>query len=374
MTDRDRILQKTNGGLDVFTHYMGNDCKKKVFRNPFRSDSSPSCHLYYNEDQQGGEGRFILKDFGDSQWKGDCFWLVGKLTGLDVRNDFLEILRTIDKECELFILDDAPAGYHPVMKKVKTERLPDNRPVKFVPKYRNFNKYELEYWQSYGITIDVLQRFGVKCLTSCYFERSDGSHYNIYGTKDIPMFAYTFNDGTGIKVYRPGAEIGRFMYAGNLPHPYIFGLSMLNKNSEKPLSERFSHSLSKDFCLFITGGEKDVMSLSARGFHAICLNSETAKLSSRTFNQLAELFPYIIFLYDCDETGVRESALRVQECCNYPKEGLSAQCKVYSIKLPLSGSKKEKDVSDFFRCGYDAENLCSLVSTVVGIHPKKSNI
>lgn len=27
--------------------------------------------------------------------------------------------------------------------------------------------------------------------------------------------------------------------------------------------------------LFITGGEKDVMSLAAHGFHAICFNSET---------------------------------------------------------------------------------------------------
>ena len=34
MTDRDRILQKTNGGLDVFTHYMGEACKKIWVRSP----------------------------------------------------------------------------------------------------------------------------------------------------------------------------------------------------------------------------------------------------------------------------------------------------------------------------------------------------
>ena len=365
MTDRDRILQKTNGGLDVFVHYMGGDCKKKVFRNSFRTDNNPSCHLYYNEDNAGGEGRFILKDFGDSTWHGDCFWLVGKLTGLDVRNDFMEILRTIDRECELFILDDAPVGHHPVMKKVVTERTTDNRPVKFTPKYRNFNKFELEYWQSYGITIDVLQRFGVKCLTSCYFERADGSHYNIYGTKEVPMFGYTFNEGTGIKVYRPGAEIGRFMYAGNLPRPYIFGMAQIEQEREKIRSRKETLDIAKDFCLFVTGGEKDVMSLSARGFYAISLNSETAKLSSRTFNQIAQLFPYIVFLYDCDETGIRESALRVQECRNYPKEDSATKCQILSVKLPLSGSKQEKDISDFFRSGHDAEELSDLVSSVI---------
>jgi hypothetical protein len=251
------------------------------------------------------------------------------------------------------------------MKKVVTERTTDNRPVKFTPKYRNFNKFELEYWQSYGITIDVLQRFGVKCLTSCYFERADGSHFNIYGTKEIPMFGYTFNEGTGIKVYRPGAEIGRFMYAGNLPRPYIFGLAQIEQEREKILQPKSTADMVKDFCLFITGGEKDVMSLSARGFHAISLNSETAKLSSRTFNQLAELFTYIVFLYDCDDTGIRESALRVQECCNYHKEDSVPFRQVLSVKLPLSGSKSEKDVSDFFRSGHEAEELSDLVSSVI---------
>lgn len=354
MTDRDRILNSTNGGLDVFVHYMGDDCKKKVFRNPFRTDHNPSCHLYYKEDNTSGAGRFVLKDFGDSTWYGDCFWFVGKLTGLDVRNDFLEILRTIDKECELYILDDAPAVHHPVMERVFSECLSDNRPVKFTPKYRNYNKYELEYWQSYGITLDVLRRYNVKCLSSCYFERADGSHYNIYGTREIPMFGYTFNEGTGIKVYRPGAEIGRFLYAGNIPRPYIFGIDQIGQQRED--------------ILLITGGEKDVLSLSARGYHAICLNSETAKLSPWTFNKLAELFSSIVFLYDCDETGIRESSLRVQECSKYPTQGSVTPCNVFSVKLPLSGSKTEKDVSDFFRIGHTAEHLSHLLYSAIACY------
>lgn len=379
MTDRDRILQKTNGGLDVFTHYMGEACKKKVFRNPFRTDSNPSCHLYYNEDKMGGEGRFILKDFGDSDWHGDCFWLVGRLTGLNVKTDFLEILHTIDRECELFILDDAPVGYHPVMKKVTPVSKTDNRPVKFTPKYRNFNKHELAYWQSYGISLDILSRFHVRCLSSCYFERADGTYYNIYGTMDVPMFGYTFNDGTGIKVYRPNAEIGRFMYAGNLPKPYIFGMEQL------PLSESF---VPRDIpvhseYLFITGGEKDVMSLAARGFRAISLNSETAKLPYAVLDVLLWHFSFIIFLYDCDETGIRESGLRVKECCEYRDEMVrqmvecgGTRCDhtaatILNLSLPLEGSKKEKDISDFFRSGHTAQELKMLVSVAINNESSK---
>lgn len=336
----------------MFVHYMGEACKKKVFRNPFRTDNCPSCHLYYNEDQQGGEGRFILKDFGASEWVGDCFWLVGHLTGLDVKTDFMEILRTIDRECELFILDDVPIGFHPVMKKSSTDYKVNSRPMKFTPRYRNFNKHELAYWSSYGISLDILSRYHVRCLSSCYFERPDGTHYNIYGTLDVPMFGYTFNDGTGIKVYRPGADIGRFMYAGNLPKPYIFGLEQLPQ-------------VQVDY-IFVTGGEKDVMALEAHDFHAISLNSETAKVSDMLLSQLSSRCRNLVFLYDCDETGVRESSLRVREC----QETIGHlivnpdfhPCRVFSVTLPLAGSKQDKDISDFFRSGRTAEELQFMVS------------
>ena len=72
MTDRNRILEKTAGGLNVFTHYLGEGCKNRLFRNPFRNDGSPSCKLYKKTTSEGN--KYVMKDFGDSQWCGDCFW------------------------------------------------------------------------------------------------------------------------------------------------------------------------------------------------------------------------------------------------------------------------------------------------------------
>ena len=351
MTDRDRILQKTNGGFDVFVHFMGEDCMRKLFRNPFRDDSNPSCHLYYHAGSHGGEGRYVLKDFGDSLWCGDCFWLVSRLCHLDICSDFPKIIRVIDKELNLYVLDVSPVQSRPVMEKVRRERVGDKRPVQFAPEYRNFNKYELSYWASYGITLPVLKRFNVKSLSSCYFERADGTNYNIYGTLDVPMFGYVFFDGAGIKVYRPHAEIVRFMYAGMLPKPYVFGWRQLSF---------------RQHYVIVTGGEKDVMSLSAHGFDAICLNSETARLPHTFLMQLAGRYKSMVFLYDCDETGRRESALRAEEwngfmmgddCCGF----MPACC----VTLPLSGTKKDKDVSDFFKSGYHGSQLHDLILSAI---------
>lgn len=346
MTTKDMILQKTNGGFDVFVHYMGECCKKKVFRNPFRDDRSPSCHLYYREDHRG-EGRFILKDFGDSQWYGDCFWLVSRLCSLDLRTEFVEIIRTIDKELNLYLCDEEPVKSHEVMSKVQRECVNDSRPVKFVPRYRNFNKHEIAYWASYGITLDVLEKYQVKALSSCYFERADGTGYNIRGMMDVPMFGYTFYDGAGIKVYRPKAEIGRFLYAGTLPKPYVFGWDQL--------------SYHKSYVI-VTGGEKDVMTLSAHGFDAVCFNSETAKLPFELLSKVFYCYRNVVFLYDSDETGKRESALRVREW----NENINrVDTKAYSVTLPLAGTKQDKDVSDYFKAGNSASSLEELILGVI---------
>ncbi|WP_211831011.1 toprim domain-containing protein, partial [Porphyromonas levii] len=59
--------------------------------------------------------------------------------------------------------------------------------------------------------------------------------------------------------------------------------------------------------LLITGGEKDVLSLAAHGFNAICFNSETSVIPESLIDGLLLRFRHIVLLYDVDETGIRES-------------------------------------------------------------------
>jgi hypothetical protein len=85
-------------------------------------------------------------------------------------------------------------------------------------------------------------------------ENSEGKPFSFRSTDNEPVFGY--QGKKHVKIYRPKSEI-RFLYGGLLPDNYCFGLEQLP---------------SKGDTLFITGGEKDVMSLAARGFHAICFN------------------------------------------------------------------------------------------------------
>lgn len=108
--------------------------------------------------------------------------------------------------------------------------------------------------------------------------------------------------------------------------------------------------------VFITGGEKDVMALVAHVFHAVCFNSETATVPESFIQMLARKFRHIIFLYDMDETGKRESARQVEALSSY---------NATRMELPVSGQKGDKDISDYFASGKNETDFRKLVAAML---------
>lgn len=340
LNDRDRLLQKTNGGYDVFKHFFGDEITKKMFQNPYRKDSTPSCHLY--ERKHGGETVYVLKDFGASEWCGDCFHVVSKIKGYNMQTDFIDLLKAIDKEMNLFLFDEATAKVRASLPQVQQPIvLTGQRPQKFFAVKQALRESEKKWWLRYGIDGETLERYHVSSLSSCRFVRTDGSSYTISGTYMEPMYGYFFGGNKGIKTYRPFSK-ARFLYAGELPKPYVFGMDQLPERGDY---------------VILTGGEKDVMSLGTRHIPAVTLNSETASIPDNFLRSLSERFKTIIVMFDCDETGLRESEARI--------EALKGQYQVKRLVLPLSGTKKEKDVSDFFSLGHTTEEFEYLVRKVL---------
>ena len=338
MKEAEKILERTNGGLRVFEHFFGEAVRKKNFLNTFREDSNPSCHLYLHKESAGD--RFYMKDYGSSEWSGDCFTIAGRIFNLDTKTSFVEILKKIDSEMGLCIFGEAACtnNQKPTWRVQENPLLEKENIVSFSPAYKNFIPEDLQFWSQYGINRKTLDRYNVRSIYSCKFQKENGKEYNVYGGKAKPAFAYLFNRGKGIKIYMPKSAV-RFLYAGKLPKPYVFGWEQLPQNGNY---------------VFITGGEKDVLSLAAHGFNAISLNSETAHLQPSMIEELSKRFNHIVFLYDCDETGKRESLLRVEEWKAY---------KTSRVVLPLSGDKSSKDISDFFSEGRTSKELWEIVES-----------
>ena len=336
MIRKDDILRATDKGVQVFRFYLPVNFKVgKNFLNPFYKDTKASCNIYY--DRKGGV--FKMKDFGNEEYSGDCFELVGKLNGLSCKEpkEFVEIMEIINRDLHLGFSshEEYQVSHYKVPQKAEViteapkERV--KRPYTIVQK--PYSSLELAFWEKSGIGESVLKQYRVVSLKKFSSENAERKPFSFVSNAEEPVFGYMGKQF--IKVYRPFSQI-RFLYVGDLGENYCFGLEQLPAKGD---------------LLFITGGEKDVMSLAAHGFHAICFNSETACIPETLIHRLSFRFKHIILLYDVDKTGLESSAKRERELKSYG---------VKRLLLPLSGTKEEKDVSDYFALGNSRENLIRL--------------
>ena len=341
MIEKEQILLLTQGGLNVFSHFLGFEVNlHRNFRSPFYDDKRASCHIYY--DKKTSSYKFY--DHGDTTYSGDCFWFVATLRSLNLKTSFPEVLETIVQELGLYSLCDAemhnkhiipsyknPIAFSPTVEKTKRT---EERPYSF--EIQPFDDGLLNYWAHYGIHEDTLRLFRVRCLKRYESISIEGKKFELHSSPTEPLFAYIGNGY--IKIYRPHSPKIRFLYGGRMPATYCFGMEQIPTKGD---------------ILFITGGEKDVLSLYAHGFNAICFNSETAQIPTSMIESLQLRFRHIILLYDADETGVREAHKQAEHLVEF---------KVLNLTLPLSGTKTEKDISDFFALGNGATELKDLLA------------
>lgn len=101
--DKDLLLKATNGGLDVFRILIPDKLEEaekgrfKNVRNPCYNDKNPSMSIYLNEEGD----KYLFHDHGDDSYSGDIFDFVAHYNGLDVKQDFQEILEIIVDICEI---------------------------------------------------------------------------------------------------------------------------------------------------------------------------------------------------------------------------------------------------------------------------------
>jgi hypothetical protein len=328
MLDKNKVLNCTREGQDIFKHYL--PCEWRVgrnFKNPFYEDTKASCNIYFDR----RIGMYRMKDFGDPDYAGDCFSIVGKIKNLHCTKDFTEILKLINEEMNLGLENGYVSPITPYPSRAKIDYGKENsiKEQHYPPKpytifERSFTVKEIEFWKQYGITHEILKLYRVVSLNEFTSKNKDDKSFTLQSSFEEPMFGYPGKKY--VKIYRPFSKI-RFLYGGNLPESYCFGLEQLP---------------AKGNTLFITGGEKDVLSLASKGFYAISFNSETSSIPESLIKKLSYRFKHILILYDVDKTGLEASIKHQKQLSSFG---------VNRLKLPLSGTKQEKDVSDFFRMG-----------------------
>ena len=355
MLSKEEILARTNKGLNIFRYYLNFPFRVgRNFLNPLYEDTKASCNVYFDRNSD----QYKLKDYGNDAYSGDSFYFVGILNGTDCSQltGFVEILQKINQDLCLGLGDDSffqsPMSTHALSIPSTRERVTEGRERSLSPKstlseppfggrgskpysfkVQPFSNTELAFWQQYGITPVTLKKYQVVSLREFTSETNEGKPYKLTPTDNEPVFAY--QSKRYLKLYRPFSSV-RFQYAGDMPDKYCFGLEQLPP---------------KGNILFITGGEKDVLSLVAKGYSAICFNSETSNIPQALIRKLTYRFKHIVLLYDCDKTGLEASARHEQQLSSLG---------VKRMVLTLKGTKEEKDVSDYFKLGNTREDFQKL--------------
>ena len=328
---KEEILSQISS-YEILNHYLQRFHNKSKLRqgenisNPFinSKQATPSFNIFHDM-LETKEWRF--KDFATDD-QGSCFDLVMRLFNLDFSAAKAKICQDFNITPATTVIQSLPASSAPVAK-------PDNN-FSTVP--RDFTAQEIDFWKKYGIEADVLDRYRVKVLSSFTAISKEGKPYTIKAGNNMLIFAYDF--GTWAKLYKPLAERKyRFQYLGSKPQNFVFGLNQLPDKGDLVL---------------ITGGEKDTMSLAARGFHAISLNSETATPNPDLISELKARFSEVAILYDNDETGIRQG------------REIASAFGLTLVQLPVL-PEKGKDISDFFASGGTAADLEKLIGD--GVKP-----
>ncbi len=370
--DQNEILRETDRGLSVFQYYFP-DVDFYNPRNKFKirkEEKTPSanCKLL--------SGQWRITDFGNQiEIKGmDCVDWVKYTEGLQ----FLDALKFI---MEVIIKKDISGGDYkkPVYQAVYSFREigPDDHKgsYNFIFKDEPLNS-DLEVLGRY-VTIEHLQRLHGKSIDSYEFVgyskklKKDVVH-QFKATEDYPIFLFDWGDFQ--KLYKPKEtdKKYRFLYVGNKPKDYIYGLDYLEEMSEGESEfldeekgnyvppEGKPNAVVKN--LFRVSGESDALNMISLGYHVYFLNSESASFDKTSYNKVDQFCEKHFQIMDLDTTGY--------ECA---RKNALEHMNLFTIQLPNWLIKKKdwrgnpcKDMKDFINlAGIDEDATRSEITKLI---------
>ena len=261
-----KISQET-----LISNYYGVPIKKGLFCAKHRTDSHPTC-CYYKRN-----GRIYIKDFG-SDYYGDWIYVVEQKFNCN----YYDALAIAAND---FDIQKIP---HLNKNKVKisNESLSENKQSIIRVEIRDFQQYELDWWNKFGISLQTLKKFRVFSCKNIWIN----DHIIHLETNNQLVFGYYGGIKDGIeqwKLYWPNNK--KYKWLSNRDSSQLQGARMLPKNGGD--------------LIIIQKSLKDVMLLYEFGIPSVAPNSENLFLSDEQLMKLKSKFKRIIVWYDNDAPG-----------------------------------------------------------------------
>lgn len=324
------ILEKVTEA-DILAYYLNISEIPCIINSPLREDKRPSFGLYSVDGVKIHYTDLSTKD------KGGLFDLLGKMWGLD----YFKVLEKINEDIPKF----TKSLYINKQNSCRIKKVNDYREEsELLCKIRDWKDYDLEYWNSYGITLEWLKYAEVYPISHKIIIRGD-KKYTLGADKLAYAYVERKEGKITLKIYQPYNKDG---YKWSNKHDNSV-ISLWTKVPEYGDNLCICASLKDALCLW-----------SNTGIPCLALQGEGYNISETAINELKRRYKNIYILFDNDKAGLLDG------------DKLSKSTGFTNIILPhFEGGK---DVSDLYKSLNDKEQFKQIILKLFNYEDKKRNL
>lgn len=294
---------------NIYRNYIGEFTIGTVFKSPIKEkDDHHSFGIYWSKKHQG---RLFFNDLALGK-SGDVFVLVKELYGLSYYHALVRIIFDFRLTDRFKIPKDIIVTAQKKKPKViDIKNIPKPSEISIKIRIRNWENYDIAYWNKYGICKATLIKYRVFPIDYIFINNSiikaDKYAYAYYECKDgIDRY----------KIYQPFSK--NLKWLSNFIEGTISGWNQMPDKGDK---------------LIITSSNKDAMCIHDRGFNSIAPQTETYTFKPHIVAHLYSRFKDIYIYYDYDRAGIKAAYLNKRK---------------YGFIPIFTKSVKLKDPSDFY--------------------------
>lgn len=291
---------------DILYYYLGITEIPCIINSPLREDKRPSFGLYSIDGNRVFYTDLSTKD------KGGIYDLLGKMWNCE----YNEVLERVEKDMFKFIQGKADIQTYSPCTITTTKDYGKNTELKC--KVREWRDYDIEYWKSYGISLEWLKYAEVYPI-SHKIVINNGCKY-VFGADKYAYVYVEHKEGVvTLKIYQPYNKNG---YKWSNKHDKSV-ISLWTKVPEYGDRICICSSLKDALCLWAN-----------TGIPSIAVQGEGYEISNTAINELKRRFKKVFILFDNDNPGLMDG------------EKLAKQTGFINIVLPKF--EEGKDISDLF--------------------------
>lgn len=286
--------------------YLGINSIPCLICSPLRKDRKPSMGIYSKDGKHVNYIDFATKE------RGSIYDLLSKVWQCSFK-------KTIDRINTNFVKDNNEISIHTISSKYKEPKLNCTSELKC--RIREWKDYDIDYWESYGISRKWLDYAEVYPISHKIIIKNN-KEYVLGADKYAYAFVERKEGNITLKIYQPFNKHG-YKWSNKHDRSVISLWTKIPKQGEK---------------VVICSSLKDALCLWANtGIPALAVQGEGYDISDTAINELKKRYKEIYILFDNDKPGLEDG------------KKLSKRTGFTNLILPqFEGGK---DISDLYKIG-----------------------